>query len=137
MNPQKDKNVHFIQMWVPPDTERITPSYEQLDINRNLDRGGLIPIASGRGHESAIGIKQKNAVLWGARLRPGELVQIPDAPYVHLFIAKGSAELEAAGVLHSGDAVRLTAAGARRLTADFSKGTEVLIWETNRDLQVT
>ena len=137
MNPQKDKNVHFIQMWVPPDTERITPSYEQLDITRHLDRGGLIPIASGRGHESAIGIKQENAVLWGGRLRPGEVVQIPDAPYVHLFIAKGSAELEAAGVLHSGDAVRLTAAGARRLTADFSKGTEVLIWETNRDLPVT
>jgi redox-sensitive bicupin YhaK (pirin superfamily) len=94
MNPQKDKNVHFIQMWVPPDTERITPSYEQLDIDRDLDRGGLIPIASGRGHESAIGIKQKNAVLWGGRLRPGELVHIPDAPYVHLFIATGSAELE-------------------------------------------
>ena len=40
MNPQTDKNVHFIQMWVPPDTERINPSYEQLDINRELERGG-------------------------------------------------------------------------------------------------
>ena len=137
MNPQKDENVHFIQMWVPPDTERITPSYEQLDINRELDRGGLIPIASGRGHGSAIGIKQKDAVLWGGRLKSGESIQIPDAPYVHLFIAKGSADLEGAGALHRGDAVRLTAAGARRLTADPSKGTEVLIWETNRDLQVT
>jgi redox-sensitive bicupin YhaK (pirin superfamily) len=134
MNPQKDKNVHFIQMWVPPDKEHIHPSYEQLDINRELDRGGLIPIASGRGHESAIAIKQENAVLWGGRLKPGEVVQIPDAPYVHLFIAKGSAELEGAGVFHNGDAARLTAAGARHLTADSSKGTEVLIWETNRDL---
>ena len=81
MNPQKDKNVHFIQMWVPPDTELIAPSYEQLDITRDLDRGGLIPIASGRGHESAITIKQKNAVLWGGRLRPGDVVQIPDAQW--------------------------------------------------------
>ena len=51
MNPKQDKDVHFIQMWVPPDTERINPSYEQLDINQALERGGLIPIASGRGHE--------------------------------------------------------------------------------------
>ena len=136
MNPQTDKNVHFIQMWVPPDTERITPSYEQLDINRELERGGLIPIASGRGHEAAISIKQQGAVLWGGRLKPGESVQVPDAPYVHLFITKGSAELEGAGALHTGDAVRLAGAGARRLTADASTGTEVLIWETNQDLEV-
>jgi redox-sensitive bicupin YhaK (pirin superfamily) len=107
-----------------------------LDINGVLDRGGLIPIASGRGHEAAISIKQRGAVLWGGRLKPGESVQIPDAPYVHLFIAKGGAELEGADVLHHGDAVRLVAAGARRLTADAGTGAEVLIWETNQDLEV-
>jgi redox-sensitive bicupin YhaK (pirin superfamily) len=96
----------------------------------------LIPIASGRGHEAAISIKQRGAMLWGGRLRPGESVQIPDVPYVHLFIAKGSAELEGAGALHTGDAVRLTAPGAQRLTADPVTGTEVLIWETNQDLEV-
>lgn len=135
MNPRKDKDVHFIQMWVPPDTERITPGYEQLDINGQLDRGGLVPIASGRGHEAAISIRQKDAVLWGGRLRPGETVHVPDAPYVHLFVAKGEAILEEAGPLHSGDAVRLTAAGSRLLTADANTGAEVLIWETNRDLE--
>ena len=135
MNLQKDKDVHFIQMWVPPDTERINPSYEQLDINRDLEKGGLTPIASGRGHEAAISIKQRGAVLWGGRLKPAESVQVPDAPYVHLLIAKGGAELEGAGALHTGDAVRLTAAGARRLTADFGTGAEVLIWETNQDMK--
>lgn len=134
MNPQKDKDVHFIQMWVPPDTERIAPGYQQLDINNELAKGGLVPIASGRGHSAAITINQKDAVLWGGRLKPGALVQLPDAPFVHLFIAKGSADLEDAGMLQSGDAVRLTAAGARRLTADAQSGAEVLIWETNQDL---
>ncbi len=38
MNPHQDKEVHFIQMWVPPDTERVTPGYEQLDINGQLAR---------------------------------------------------------------------------------------------------
>ncbi len=136
MNPLNDKDVHFIQMWVVPDTERINPGYEQLDINRELERGGLVPIASGQGHRAAISIRQRGAVLWGGRLKPGESVQVPDAPYVHLFIAKGAADLEGAGPLNRGDAVRLTAASARRLTADAATGAEVLIWETNQDLEI-
>ena len=133
MNPLGDTPVHFIQMWVPPDKERINPGYEQLDINGELNKGGLIPIASGRGHHAAISIRQKGAVLWGGRLKPGETVPVPDARYVHVFIAKGAAELEGAGELQTGDAVRLTAAGARRLTAGRAGGAEVLIWESDAD----
>ena len=48
MNPGGTDDVHFIQMWVLPDTERIDPGYQQLDINDDLSRGGLVPIASGR-----------------------------------------------------------------------------------------
>jgi redox-sensitive bicupin YhaK (pirin superfamily) len=136
-HPQGDKDVHFIQMWVPPDTERITPGYEQLDINNELLKdGGLVPIASGRGHEAAITIRQKGAVLWGGRLRPGQVVQLPDAPYVHVFVAKGEVELEEAGRLRTGDAARLTAAGARRLSADSVRGAEVLVWETDATLDM-
>ena len=46
MNPSAGEDVHFVQMWVLPDTERIDPGYEQLDINGELDKGGLQPIAS-------------------------------------------------------------------------------------------
>lgn len=131
MNPQGDKDVHFVQMWVPPDQASIMPGYEQLDINGQLNNGGLVPIASGRGHQAAISIRQKGAVLWGGRLRPGETALVPDAPYVHVFVAKGSAELGNAGSLQAGDEARLTAAGGRRLTAGNTEGVEVLIWETD------
>ena len=131
MNPKSDKPVHFIQMWVPPDTERITPGYEQLDINGQLNKGGLVPIASGHGHQAAISIRQKGAVLWGGRLSGDETVTVPAAPYVHVFVAKGSARLEEAGVLKAGDEARLTGAGSRSLTAE-SNGAEILIWETDR-----
>ncbi len=131
MNPRGDTDVHLVQMWVLPDQERIAPSYEQLDINAQLDRGGLVPVASGRGHDAAIKIRQRGAVLWGGRLKPGESVQVPDAPHTHLYIAKGAAELDEAGRLAAGDAVRLTAVGSPRLTADAATGAEVLIWEMN------
>ena len=68
-------------MWVLPDTESINPGYQQLDINDQLDGGGLVPIASGQGHDAAISIQQRNAVLWGGRLQPGEHVQVPDAAF--------------------------------------------------------
>jgi redox-sensitive bicupin YhaK (pirin superfamily) len=135
MNPNGNKTVHFVQMWVLPDTERIKPGYEQLDVGRELEKGGLVPIASGKGHNAAISIRQKEAVLWVGRLKPGESATIPDAPYVHLFIAKGAINLEGAGVLQAGDAARLTAAGTPGITADAAAGAEVLIWESNKKIE--
>jgi redox-sensitive bicupin YhaK (pirin superfamily) len=129
MNPSPSEDVHFVQMWVLPDTERITPGYEQKDINSELDRGGLQPIASGQGHDSAISISQRDAVLWGARLGAGERVTVPDGRYVHVFVADGDVVLEGAGALAAGDAARLVGAGSPDLTAGTS-GAEVLIWVT-------
>ncbi len=129
MNAAADSDVHFVQMWVLPDTEAVEPSYQQLDINAELDRGGLVPIASGQGHDSAISIRQRDAVLWGGRLRAGEVADVPDAPHTHVYVARGSAELEGAGPLAAGDAVRLTGAGDPALTAG-GDGAEVLIWAT-------
>jgi len=130
-NPSNKNEVHLVQMWVLPDTESIDPGYEQLDINPQLGKGGLVPIASGQGHKAAIRIRQKGAVLWGGRLKAGEVVTLPDSRYAHLYIAKGTADLEGAGTLHSGDAVRLTAAGTPHLTADDKAGAEVLLWGMN------
>jgi hypothetical protein len=129
MNPRGDKAVHLVQMWVVPDTERITPGYQQLDINAELAKGGLVPVASGRGHDSAIAIRQRGAVLWAGRLKPGESAAVPDARFAHLYVAKGAVELEGAGKLSAGDAVRLEKSGSPRLTADPTSGAEVLIWQ--------
>lgn len=129
MNPSATEDVHFVQMWVVPDTESIDPGYEQMDINAQLDAGGLQPIASGQGHDAAISIRQRDAVLWGGRLGVDEVVEVPDGQHVHLFVARGTVDLEAAGTLLEGDAARLVGAGARRLVAG-PEGAEVLIWVT-------
>ena len=129
INASADDDVHFVQMWVPPDTESIDPGYQQLDINDQLAKGGLVPIASGQGHDAAISIHQRGAVLWGGRLHAGETVTIPDDRHVHVFVPIGAAELDQAGALDTGDAVRLTDAGGLELTAG-PEGAEVLIWAT-------
>jgi redox-sensitive bicupin YhaK (pirin superfamily) len=135
MNNSGAKDVHLVQMWVAPDTESIRPGYEQLDINPQINQGGLVPIASGRGHNAAIQIRQKGAVLWGGRLKAGESVRVPEASFAHVYVAKGIATLEGAGTLNAGDAVRLTGAGNPLLTADAKAGAEILIWEMNNEHQ--
>ncbi len=129
MNPSNGNDVHFIQMWVLPDTEAVDPSYQQLDINAQLADGALVPIASGKGHDAAISIRQRDAVLWGARMGEGKSVSVPDDRYVHIYVPRGGAVL---GDTHlaAGDAVRLSGAGEQTLRADVD-GAEVLIWATN------
>lgn len=40
MNASRGDDVHFVQMWVPPDAESVDPSYEQLDINASWRAAG-------------------------------------------------------------------------------------------------
>ena len=129
MNSRSDTRAHLVQMWVLPDTERITPGYEQLDINSELSKGELIALASGDKDLAAIRIRQKDATLWVGRLAPGKSVKVPEASHVHLFVAKGTGALEGAGALDQGDAARLVHAGTPKWTAG-PKGSEVLIWQT-------
>ncbi|MEO5901819.1 MAG: pirin family protein [Ilumatobacteraceae bacterium] len=128
-NASDTEPVHFVQMWVPPDTLGIDPGYEQLDINAALDGGGLVPIASGQGHANSITIHQRDAVLWGARLAAGTSITLPDDPHVHLYVAVGSVELDGHDTLATGDAARLVSAGTLSVTATDGPA-ELLVWAT-------
>ncbi|WP_416904786.1 pirin family protein [Micromonospora echinospora] len=122
--------VHFVQMWVVPDETGLTPGYEQLEIDAELLGGGLVPVASGMERhdgEAAIRIRNRYAALHAARLEPGGSVPLPDAPFLHLFVARGAVELEGSGRLGTGDAVRFTAGGGHRVTA--TEPAEILVWE--------
>lgn len=122
--------VRFIQMWMVPDEPGITPGYEQLEIEDELMRGGLVPVASGMAkhkNQSAISIHNKRAALHVARIRAGQTVQLPQAPYLHVFVAQGTAEMEGVGPLYEGDAVRLSDSGGQLLSTYST--AEVLVWE--------
>jgi redox-sensitive bicupin YhaK (pirin superfamily) len=127
--------VHFVQMWVVPDEDGVRPGYEQLEIDDQLLRGALVPVASGMPqHDGAAAIRIRNryAALHAARLQPGQSVQLPEAPFLHLFVPRGEVELEGAGALSTGDAVRFTATGGQRVSA--TAAAEVLVWEMHATL---
>lgn len=127
--------LRVVQMWLPPDTAGGQPSYEELDVATELRDGSLVTIASGLKRDentTAIGIGNSHAALHVARLQPGQSVMIPDAPYGHVYVARGEVVFEDVGGLGEGDAVRLTATGGHRVTAKTS--AELLIWEMYRGL---
>ncbi|MGK2881209.1 MAG: pirin family protein [Mycobacterium sp.] len=129
------ESVHFVQMWVVPDEAGITAGYQQMEIDDELLRGNLVTIASGMPEhkdQTAISIGNKYAALHGARLQPGQQIELPQAPYLHLFVPRGEVALEGAGTLNEADAVRFTASGGQKLTA--TGPSEILVWEMHAGL---
>ncbi|CRZ17067.1 pirin family protein [Mycolicibacterium neworleansense] len=126
-NGSASEPVHFVQMWVLPDTAGVTPSYQQQEIEL---ADTLTPIASGA-VDAAVTLHNRDATLYGARLRRGGSVALPQARYVHLFVARGSVTLDGSESLGEGDAARLTDSGGQ-VTADTE--AEILVWEMNAGL---
>lgn len=123
--------VHLVQMWVVPDTTGERPGYEQLEIDPRELENKLVVVAGGlptHTDRAAIRIRNRASALHAARLTPGRTVELPDAPFLHLYLPLGSVTLEGEGALDTGDAARMTATGGRRVTAG-AQGAEILVWE--------
>jgi quercetin 2,3-dioxygenase len=135
-NDSATESVRFVQMWVQPDVSGIPPSYQQQEIADDLLDGGLVTIASGiQGRDAAITIHNRSAALHAARLRHGESMELPAAPYLHLFVARGRLNMPTADnltELAEGDAVRFTGTAGAPVTA--LEGCEILVWEMHAAL---
>jgi redox-sensitive bicupin YhaK (pirin superfamily) len=130
-NDSSTEPVHFVQMWVIPDDTDISPSYQQHEIGHL--GAELVTIASGiPGRDAAITLHNRSAALHGTRLQPGDAVNLPQAPYLHLFVARGRISATGIGDLDAGDAVRFTDCDGPQLTA--SEPSELLIWEMHAKL---
>jgi redox-sensitive bicupin YhaK (pirin superfamily) len=135
--PAHSEPVHFVQMWVAPDEAGITPSYEQIEVGHELLSGGLVPVASGMAKydgRRAIGIKNRHAALHVARLQTRQRIELPDAPFLHLFVTQGEVTVEGAGRLTTGDAVRFSGTGGHRVEATEA-AAELLVWEMHAGLR--
>ncbi len=134
VNANATEPVHLIQMWVPPDTEGLTPDYEQRDVSERLAKGGLFALASGgREPGAAISIHQRDATLWIGRAEAGDELVVPEAPFVHVFVARGDATFTGRleeGALEEGDAVRLSDDEPLTLRGG-PDGTEIVVWDTH------
>lgn len=116
---EADADTRFIQAWVRPDESGLTPSY---DAATGVDEGPMVPIVGAGG----LGINSSGAGFFVSRLGPGEQTALPEAPYVHLFVAEGCALL-GDYALATNDSARLVGQGGRIVTGDEG-GTRLLVW---------
>ena len=127
--------VHFVQMWVVPDETGVVPGYEQLEVEDELLRGGLVPVASGHGAARRRADPDPQPVRRAAR-RPAAARSERAAarrPVPAPVRARGATSTSRApGALGEGDAVRFTATGGQRVTA--TSPAEVLVWEMHAAL---
>ena len=115
-NNTSDAPVHFVQMWVRARYRGHRP---------RLPAAGHQPRArQGRSGADRVGPRPRGGDrhspegrrLWGGRLKPGETVSVPDGQFVHLYVARGGANLENAG--YPGQGRRGSPDRCRRAEAD-------------------
>jgi redox-sensitive bicupin YhaK (pirin superfamily) len=126
-NARETEPVHFLQMWVPPDTTGVAPGYQEAAVGSALDRGEMVRIAGG--DDAALQIHQAGAELWIGHPPAGGELTVPAAGHAHVFVARGSATLGGTDTLETGDAARLVDAGATQVVAG-PEGAEVVVWVT-------
>jgi len=93
-NHSRDETVHFLQIWIIPETRGLPPGYEQESIPEERRRGRLVLLASRDGRDGSVTIHQ-DAALYGARLSPGQTIGHAIRPGHHawLHVARGAVTL--------------------------------------------
>jgi redox-sensitive bicupin YhaK (pirin superfamily) len=126
-NHAKDRETHFLQIWLLPRAAGIAPGYEQRHFGAEAKRGRLALIASPDGREGSVTIHADAAIRAGLfdgderaelALDPGRIA------YVHL--ARGRLRANDRQ-LHAGDALRLDA--ETRLVLEGGEDAEVLVFD--------
>lgn len=118
--------VHFVQMWLRPDSDGAVPGYAQREVALADLTGGWVPIASGCHPDAAVDLGIRGSTLWATRLGSGQSRTLPEAPLSHLQVVAGEIEMEMVGAVSAGDTVRISGPAPLRLTGRAH--AEILLW---------
>jgi quercetin 2,3-dioxygenase len=117
-NASRDELVHFLQIWILPETVGVTPSYEQKHVGPDEARNRLQLVGSRDGREGSVAIHQ-DVSLYVGRLEGDTKLRHALAPGRHawLQVARGAVRLGDAP-LRAGDGAALSGEPALELRAD-------------------
>lgn len=93
-NPSDTEPVHFLQIWILPDTKGLEPSYEQKNFSEATQQGGLRLVGSRDGRDGSVTIHQ-DVNLYAASLHQSDTVnyQLADGRVAWVQVARGSVQL--------------------------------------------
>jgi len=126
-NPSASEVVHFLQIWIVPETKRVPPRYQQVHFADPEKRGRLCLIISPDGAQGSLSVYQDTRVYAGL-LDGQDVATLALGPqrYAYVHVARGS--LEVNGVrLNEGDGARLR--NERQLAFSGGRSAEVLVFD--------
>ncbi|MDB6090748.1 MAG: pirin family protein [Gammaproteobacteria bacterium] len=126
-NPSPSNPVHFLQIWIQPDAQRIEPSYEEKRFSPEEKRGRLRLIASPDRAEGSVLIHQ-DARVYAGLFSDSEQAELEVEPgrriYVH--VARGTVRVNDAS-LGTGDALKLS--DTTTVTLKEGHDAEVIVFD--------
>jgi redox-sensitive bicupin YhaK (pirin superfamily) len=128
-NPSEDEPVHLYQIWIMPDRNGHTPSYEQRGFSSAERDGRLRLVASPDGRDGSVTIHQDATVYWG-NLADGQEATHTLAPGRHAWVQvlRGFAVLNGQP-LATGDGAAISDEETLGLRGDGS--AELLLFDMN------
>ena len=126
-NASKEELVHFLQIWIIPDTQGLQPSYEQTRFSIEDKRGQLRLVGSRDGRDGTVTIHQ-DVDLYASLLSEGESVShdLGSNRKAWIQVAQGSARLNSEQ-LQPGDGVAVE--GPASLTLEGTSDSEILLFD--------
>ncbi len=126
-NPSPDEPVHLLQIWIMPAKRGTTPTYDQKKFDDDSKRNRFVPLASGNGHDGALGIGQ-DATMFATLLDAGKEVSHPLAAGRGAWIQVASGEVDVNGTsLSAGDGAAVEGESHLRITANAE--SELLLFD--------
>ncbi len=126
-NASTAEEVHFLQIWIVPEKQRLTPGYEQTRFSVDDKRGRLRLVASRDGREGSVTVHQDIALYAGV-FEAGERArhEIATGRHAWVHIARGRAKVNGA-TLSAGDGAALSDESG--VDVEGVDGAEVLVFD--------
>ena len=127
-NQSKSEPVHFLQIWLLPNEDGLTPSYEQKNFGDSEKRGRLRLVASRDGRDGSVLIHQ-DADIYASILGEGETVNHGLAAGRHgwIQVVRGAVEVNGKS-LHAGDGAAASELPTLQIVG-ATDDTEILLFD--------
>ncbi len=127
-NSQKDDTLHLLQIWILPEKEGMSPSYEQKNFTKERGMGKLTLLASREGHKGSLTLHQ-DVSLFVLDLNKGQsfAYALEEKRMAWVQVASGSVDLNGQSLMQ-GDGAALTHEKALTFQAG-EEGAEILIFD--------
>lgn len=127
-NASNSDPVHFLQIWILPDTKGLEPSYEQTYFSEEERLGALRLVGSRDGRNGSVTIHQ-DVNLYAGRLLAGDTVDhvVPDGRSLWVQVVRGAIKLNDHELM-AGDGANMTQESHLHLISE-SDDAEVLVFD--------